>query len=81
MNIFRDDLLKNKYFITIITILSLIIGILWFVNYNSVEQKCKRYVQGLSSHLGTGGENKLRDLQIQKASESLIQDCIKRGGP
>lgn len=60
--------------------LALVIGIIWFINYNSVESKCQRYVQGLSSKLGVG-ENKLRNLQLQSTSEPLIQDCIKRGGP
>ena len=81
MNVFKDDLFKNKYFVIVLVILAIVVGIAWFINYNSVESKCKRYVQGLGSMLGTGGGNKLRDLQMQTASEPLIQECIKRGGP
>lgn len=79
MDVFKDDLFKNKYFIAVLTFLAIIIGITWLINYNSVESRCKRYVQGLGSMLGTGG-NKLREMQIQSASEPLIQDCIKRDG-
>lgn len=80
MNVFKDDLFKNKYFLTVLVILAVVVGIAWFINYNSVESKCRRYVQGLASTLGTGGGNELRDLQIQTVSEPLIQECIKRGG-
>lgn len=80
MNILKDDLFKNKYFLSVIVFLAIIIGITWLINYNSVESRCRRFTQGLDSVFGIGG-NRLRELQIQSASESLIQDCIKRGGP
>ncbi|MBI4226519.1 hypothetical protein HY612_05400 [Candidatus Roizmanbacteria bacterium] len=65
----------------VLVIIAIVVGIAWFINYNSVESKCKRHAQELGSILGTGGGNKLRDLQMQVASEPLIQECIKRGGP
>lgn len=81
MNVFKDDLFENKYFVIILAILIIVVGIAWFINYNSVESKCKRYVQGLESMFAVGSGNKLRNLQIRAASDPLIQDCIKRGGP
>ncbi len=80
MNVLKDDLFKNKYFVITFVILAIIIGIVWFMDYNSMESKCKRHVQGLGSFFSPG-ENKLRDLQIHTVSEPLIQDCIRRGGP
>lgn len=81
MNVFKDDLFRNKYFVTILAILALVVGIAWFIGYNSVESKCRRYAQRLGSTFGAGSGSKLRDLQIQTASDPLIQDCVKRGGP
>lgn len=81
MDIFKDDLLKNKYFVSVFAIIAIIIGVVYLIKYNSVEAKCKRYAQGLGAMLGIGGGNELRNLQMQSASESLIQECIKRGGP
>ncbi len=80
MDVLRDDLFKNKYFLIIVSILAVIIGVIYLVNSNSVESKCKRYVQNLGTMLGAGGSG-LKDIQLQTASESLVQDCIKRGGP
>lgn len=80
MDILRDDLFKNKYFLVIVSILAVIIGVIYLFNYNSIESKCRRYTQNLGSMLGVGG-SRLRDLQLQTASDSLVQDCIKRGGP
>lgn len=81
MNVFKDDLFKNKYFVAVFAILVVVVGVVWFIDYNSVESRCRRYAQGLSSTLGIKGANKFGDLQIQKASEPLIQACIRRGGP
>lgn len=81
MDILKDDLFKNKYFVSILAILAVIVGVVYFINYNSVEAKCKRYAQGLGAMLGVGGGNELRNLQMHSASEPLIQECIKRGGP
>ncbi len=80
MDILRDDLFKNKYFLIIVLVLAIVVGVIYLFNYNSVESRCKRYVQNLGSMLGTG-DSKLGDLQLQAASESLVQDCVKRGGP
>jgi len=80
MDVLHDDLFKNKYFVSLLAILVLVSGIIWFIRYNSVESQCRRYAQGLGSLLGAGG-NKLRDLQLQSAAEPLIQDCVRRGGP
>lgn len=80
MDIFKDDLFKNKYFLGVLAALVVIGTVIYFINYNSVESRCKRYAQSLGSLLGAGG-NKLRDLQLQSASQPLIQDCIKNGGP
>lgn len=81
MNVFKDDLFKKRYFVTILAILSFIIGIAWFINYNSIESKCKRYSKKLGSSFSVGKGNKLMELQIQKALDPIIQECIKRGGP
>ena len=80
MDILRDDLFKNKYFVMILAFFGLIIAIAWLINYNSVESRCTRYAQGLGSMFRSNG-NKMMDLQIKVASEPLIQDCINRGGP
>ena len=80
MDIFRDDLFKNKYFKTAFILLALCIGIYWFIDYNSVESRCTRYVQGLGSLLGTGG-NGMREAALDAASRPLIEECIQRGGP
>jgi len=80
MDIFKEDLLKNKYFLILVTILVIAGGVIWFLNYNSVESRCRRYVKGLGSVFGEE-RNKLRELQLEKASDSLIRECIRRGGP
>lgn len=81
MNVFKDDLFGNKYFIAMSLILFVVVGITWFTNYNSIESKCERYVQRIGSMIGARSGNTLRDLQIHSASEALIKDCVARGGP
>lgn len=80
MNIFHDDLLKNKYFVSVLVVIGLIVGVAWFINYNSVEARCQRYAESIASVFDMGG-NKLRQMQVQEASKTVINDCIKRGGP
>jgi len=79
MDILRDDLFRNKYFLVTLSVVAIISAVIYVIHFNSVESRCQRYVQKMGIILGAGG-NKLRDLQLQKASEPLIQDCIKRGG-
>ena len=80
MDIFHDDLLKNKYFLVIVAVIVLIIGVNWFISYNSVESKCERYAENLTSVFGKGSGS-LRDMAVKQASKTVIDDCIKRGGP
>lgn len=80
MNIFHDDLLKNKYFLGVVVFIGIIIAVIWFIDFNSIENKCQRYAQGLGSMLGAG-DNRLQKLQLESASQPLVEDCIKRGGP
>jgi hypothetical protein len=81
MNIFKDDLFKNKYFVIMLAIGAVVIGALWLADYYSIESKCERYAQESSALLGLKQGNKLRDLQLKTALSPLIQDCIERGGP
>lgn len=80
MDVLRDDLFKNKYFLIVFGVLIAIGLVFYFINYNSVKSRCGRYAQGLGSVLSSG-DNKLRQLQLQTASQPLIEECIKRGGP
>lgn len=81
MDIIRDDLfIKDKYFLGIFAVLVAVGVIVYFVNFNSVEAKCRRYVQRLGP-MPKGGDNKLLELQVKTAWEYSIRSCIKRGGP
>lgn len=80
MDIFKDDLFKYKYFRLAFIILVVGIAIYWFLDYTSVESRCTRYIQGLGSLLGTGG-NGMREAALDAASQPLIEECIQRGGP
>jgi len=80
MNVLQDDLFKNKYFLSILVVLGVIILFFWVKDFNSVESQCSRHVKKLGSMLNYGG-TKSREMALEKASESLIQDCIERGGP
>ena len=80
MGIFRDDLLKNKYFLGTVAFIGIIIAVVWFLDFNSIENKCQRYAQRLGSMLGAG-DNRLQKLQLESATQPLVEDCIKRGGP
>ncbi len=79
MNVFKDDLLKNKFFVTILAIVAIIIGVAYVIDYNSVESKCQRYVDSFSSTLGSN--NKTKVLLVKTAAKPLLQECIERGGP
>lgn len=81
MDIFRDDLFKNKYFVAVVVTLIFVGLAIYFLNYNSVESRCERYVQGLVGSMRGPESNRLEQMQLQNASKSIIEECIKRGGP
>jgi len=77
MDIYRDDLLKNKYFLGVMGIIALIAGVIYIINYNSLENRCTRKIQSVGSYFGT--RNKLQEMALNSAMEKEIQKCIKSG--
>jgi hypothetical protein len=76
MDIVHDDLLKNKYFLAGAAVVAIMAGVVWMVTNNSVEARCRRYAEGIS-----GGRGGLIGAMVESASETVIESCIKRGGP
>lgn len=87
MSILTKNLFENKYFIAILIIVGIVVGIIGFMDYNSVESRCRRYVKEryvdrlISVSSRNGDRNRTWELIIKNAAELMIQDCIKRGGP
>jgi hypothetical protein len=79
MDALHDDLFQNKYFRIILVVFGVIGLGIYLVDYVSVESKCERYYEKVGSVFSTGSE--LRELQIDSAMSSSIEDCIDRGGP
>lgn len=76
---YKEDLLKNKYFLWVVAALVVAGVIAFLIDYNSVESKCERHYRGMDFMFGAGSG--LDELQIEAASKPLIQKCIERGGP
>jgi hypothetical protein len=77
MNIFKDDLLKNKYFLMIVGVFCIVGLIFYLVQYNSVENQCKRKYQKATSYFSSG--NKLQQKALDSSTERLIEKCIEEG--
>lgn len=78
MNIFKDDLLKNKYFLIIVGVILLIGFFLYLRQYNSIENQCMRRYQKSASFFSGGSE--LQQKMLDTATEQLIRECIREGG-
>jgi hypothetical protein len=70
--------LKNKYFLAFLTILAVAIGVVWLVNNNSLEARCRRKYQSYGSLL-MPNSNGLQQQQLKTAMEPLVEKCIKNG--
>ena len=83
MNIFKEDLLKNKYFLLLVMLFVLVTGILYLRNYNSVKIECELYAKELSQKLSVvmDGGGLVSRSRLDKITPSGIQDCIRKGGP
>lgn len=78
MNIFKDDLLKNKYFLIIVAIIGLIVGILYIVDYSSVENRCRRKLKAVGSYFRP--KNRLQEMTLDQAMESMVEECVRESG-
>jgi hypothetical protein len=77
MNILKDDLLKNKYFLGFVGIIIVIILFIYIKNYNSLENQCKRRFEKAGDFFLSG--NKLNNYTLNAAIKMQIDECIKNG--
>ena len=77
MNIFKDDLLKNKYFLIIVGCIIVIGFFLYLKQQSSIENKCKRRYQESASFFSGG--SKLQQKALESATDQLIKECIREG--
>jgi hypothetical protein len=76
VNIFKDDLLKNKYFLIVAGAVLVILALLFVKDYNSVENRCKRRYEKASSYFGT--QNRLQEVTLDTATNQLTEECINQ---
>jgi hypothetical protein len=76
MNVFRDDLLKNKYFLVVVGVVLLIAAYFYIREYNSIENGCRRRYEKVSSYFGA--QNRLQELTLDTATQQLIDECISQ---
>jgi len=79
MDIFKDDLFKNKFFLAILGVIIAIAGIIYLINYNSLESRCTRSVKNTAVFLTPS--TRLQQLNLNTAIKQQVQDCLRRGGP
>jgi sensor domain CHASE-containing protein len=77
MNIFEDDLFKNKYFLFVIGIIIVIILFIYLKDYNSLENQCRRRIEKAGTFFSQG--NKLQENILNAAMKQEIDLCIKNG--
>lgn len=78
MDIFKDDLLKNKYFLSIAGILLIVAAYFYINNYNSLESQCRRRYKKLGGYFDT--KTKIQDRLLESVLEQKIQECIENQG-
>ncbi len=77
MDILRDDLLKNKYFLFIAGVVGIILLIVYVIDYNSLENQCRRSIEKAGTFFQTG--NKLQETALEVVMRKEIKECVKRG--
>ncbi|HUW21468.1 MAG TPA: hypothetical protein VMW41_02250 [Candidatus Bathyarchaeia archaeon] len=74
-NILRFKLVRVSIAIGVITLL-----IFYLIDYNSVENKCRRQINKSSSYLPIRSSNKLQELQLDTVKNQLEEECINNNG-
>jgi len=80
MNVLKDDIFKNKYFMIVFSVLGLLIAYVYLINnYFSIEARCRRAYTG--SSMKSYKKESLMQMALESAIEPSIQECIRNGGP
>lgn len=53
------------------------VGVLYLVNYNSTESRCKRKYVVMTSYFSTKSSNRLQTQMYKLAVGNLVENCIK----
>lgn len=77
MNIFKDDLFKNKYFLFVAGLFALIVFFFYLMNYNSLENKCRRQFEKAGSFFAP--KNKLQEQLLNSSVDHLVRECVEKG--
>lgn len=78
MSIWTQNLFDFKI-VRILIILGLVaFGIIFYLDYNSLESRCERKVDNLSSLLPDKFISQMPKAQIEAAKKPSIQECISK---
>ena len=77
MSIWTKNILEFKLVRILIVLGVIAFSIIYLINYNSLENKCRRQIEKASSYLPNQSSNKLQQLQLESAKKQAIEECIK----
>jgi hypothetical protein len=79
MSTWTQDLLKLKAVKILIAIGLVALGIVYFLNYNSPENKCRRKYKSAAAYLPNQPANRLQELAQETAIDELVEECLNKG--